>query len=244
MEVPADLVLVGHVLDAWRLDGSIKVAPYSSDASALLSANAWWFDVRGVVRAYDVVAAKVHGSTVTARLVGIVDRDAAEVLKGARISVSRRAFPVTDDDAYYWVDLIGLDVVNGSGERLGAVTDLLDNGAHQVLVVGDGVDDAGKAIQRLIPFGPGNPEPLLGLPDARVAYADVVGAAHVKLRLAGGDGTVLDAIAFRAVGTPLGEGLLASRGKAIHAAGRLRQDDWNGRVRVQLEIEDAAPATA
>ena len=94
------------------------------------------------------------------------------------------------------------------------------------------------------PFGAGNPEPLLGLPDIRVAYADVVGKAHVKMRLAGGDATMLDAIAFRAVGTPLGEGLLASRGKPIHVAGRLRQDDWNGRIRVQLEIEDAAPAGA
>ncbi len=94
------------------------------------------------------------------------------------------------------------------------------------------------------PFGAGNPEPLLGLPDARVAFADVVGKAHVRLRLAGADGTMLDAIAFRAVGTPLGEGLLAARGRGIHVAGRLRQDDWNGRVRVQLEIEDAASLTA
>lgn len=90
------------------------------------------------------------------------------------------------------------------------------------------------------PYGAGNPEPLLGLGDVRVAFADVVGGAHVKLRLGGGDGTMLDAIAFRAAGTPLGEGLLASRGRTIHAVGRLRQDDWNGRIRVQLEIEDAA----
>jgi single-stranded-DNA-specific exonuclease len=94
------------------------------------------------------------------------------------------------------------------------------------------------------PFGAGNPEPLLGLADVRVAYADVVGKAHVKLRLGGGDGSLLDAIAFRAVGTPLGDGLLASRGAHIHVAGRLRQDDWNGRIRVQLEIEDAAPGSA
>ena len=128
----------------------------------------------------------------------------------------------------------------GAGAALAAVSDLyLDAvsspaGANLALV---------QEIAAAGPFGAGNPEPLLGLPDARVAYADVVGAAHVKLRLAGGDGTVLDAIAFRAAGTPLGDGLLASRGAAIHAAGRLRQDDWNGRVRVQLEIEDAAPAT-
>ena len=130
---------------------------------------------------------------------------------------------------------------SGTGAALAAANDLhLDAvsspaGANVALV---------QEIASAGPFGAGNPEPLIGLPDVRVAFADVVGGAHVKLRLAGGGGAMLDAIAFRAVGTPLGEGLLASRGKPIHVVGRLRQDDWNGRIRVQLEIEDAAPATA
>jgi 16S rRNA processing protein RimM len=160
---PADLVLVGHVVDAWRLDGSVKVAPYSNDAGALLAARSWWLDVRGQVRSFDVHAAKSHGSHVTASLVGIVDRDAAEKLKGARISVQRRSFPVTDDDEYYWVDLIGLAVQNEAGEALGAVADLIDNGAHQVLVVREVVARAvaepaaaaaeqTKPTERLIPF--------------------------------------------------------------------------------------------
>jgi 16S rRNA processing protein RimM len=155
MEVPADLVLVGHVLDAWRLDGSLKVAPYSPDASALLAAREWWFDVKGAVRSFDVLSAKVHGSAVTARLVGIVDRDAAEALKGARISVPRRYFPVTDDGEYYWVDLIGLAVVNLSDESFGTVVELTETGAHQNLVVRAEQDaDAkeGKAVDRMIPF--------------------------------------------------------------------------------------------
>ena len=163
MEPPADLVLVGHVLDAWRLDGSIKVAPYSSDAAALLAAKEWWFDVRGDVKSFDVFACKAHGSTVTARLVGIVDRDAAEALKGGRISVERRWFPVTDDDEFYWVDLIGLAVVNGDDVPLGTVSDLTDNGAHQNLVVRQAGDD-GSTIERLIPFV-----------DAYVSDVDLVG---------------------------------------------------------------------
>jgi single-stranded-DNA-specific exonuclease len=93
------------------------------------------------------------------------------------------------------------------------------------------------------PYGAGNPEPLLGFPDLRVAFADVVGKDHIRLRLGGG-GATLQAIAFRAVGTPLGDGLLAARGQSIHAAGRLKRNEWNGQVTVQLEIEDAAPATA
>ena len=62
------------------------------------------------------------------------------------------------------------------------------------------------------PYGAGNPEPLLAFPDVRVAFADVVGGEHVKVRLAGGDGARLDAIAFRAVGTPAGRGRCWRRG--------------------------------
>jgi len=133
------------------------------------------------------------------------------------------------------------DSFAGSGPALAAATDLnldaVSSPAGANVALAAEIAAAG-------PFGAGNPEPLLVLPDVRVAFADIVGASHVKLRLAGGDATVLDAIAFRAVGTPLGDGLLAARGKTLHVAGRLRQDDWNGRVRVQLEIEDAAPAGA
>ncbi|HEX4272316.1 MAG TPA: single-stranded-DNA-specific exonuclease RecJ [Rhizomicrobium sp.] len=132
------------------------------------------------------------------------------------------------------------DRFSGTGPALAAANDLyldaVSSPAGANVALAEEIAQAG-------PFGAGNPEPLLVLPDVRVAYADVVGSSHVKLRLGGGGGTVLDAIAFRAVNTPLGEGLLASRGKPIHVAGRLRRDDWNGRVRVQLEIEDAAPAS-
>jgi single-stranded-DNA-specific exonuclease len=94
------------------------------------------------------------------------------------------------------------------------------------------------------PFGAGNPEPVIVIPDARVVFADIVGKDHVKLRVVGGDGARLDGIAFRAAGTPLGECLLKARGATIHLAGRLKQDSWNGQSRVQIQVEDAAPAGA
>lgn len=97
-------------------------------------------------------------------------------------------------------------------------------------------------IERMGPFGAGNPEPLVLVPDARVVFADVVGNNHVRLRLAGGDGARLDAIAFRAADQSLGKGLLAARGRQIHAVGRLKKDEWNGQIRIQLHLEDAAPA--
>jgi single-stranded-DNA-specific exonuclease len=64
----------------------------------------------------------------------------------------------------------------------------------------------------------------------------------VRARLRSGDGTTLNAIAFRAAGQPLGQALLASRGQPIHAAGTLSIDRWNGAERVQLSLLDIASA--
>jgi single-stranded-DNA-specific exonuclease len=97
-----------------------------------------------------------------------------------------------------------------------------------------------RDLQLAGPYGAGNAEPLLVIPDARVAFADVVGKGHVRLRLVGGDGARLDAIAFRVAETPLGEALLKSRGSQIQVAGRLRAEEWNGQARVQLHLDDAA----
>lgn len=92
------------------------------------------------------------------------------------------------------------------------------------------------------PYGAGNEEPLVAVADARIAFADIVGKDHVRVRLVGADGGRLDAISFRTATTPLGQGLLGARGKRVHAVGKLRKDEWNGQVRVQLHLEDAAAA--
>jgi single-stranded-DNA-specific exonuclease len=113
----------------------------------------------------------------------------------------------------------------------------------------DGAVNAGAAtpalmaeIDRLGPFGTGNPEPRFALPAVRIAKADVVGDAHVRCFIAGADGARLKAIAFRALEGPLGPVLLQSGGAPLHLAGHLRPDTWQGRNEVQLLIDDAALA--
>jgi single-stranded-DNA-specific exonuclease len=97
-------------------------------------------------------------------------------------------------------------------------------------------------IDRAGPYGAGNAEPVVATGDVRLAFADVVGRGHVRMRLQGADGAALSAIAFRAHETELGAALLRARGERIHAAGFLRVKQWNSRTEVQLEIADAAAA--
>jgi single-stranded-DNA-specific exonuclease len=97
-------------------------------------------------------------------------------------------------------------------------------------------------IERLAPFGAGNPEPRFVLPGVRVAHTEAVGNGHLRCTLADPlDTARLRAIAFRAAGTPLGQFLAETRGAGVHVAGHLRRDGWRGGDAVQLLIDDAAP---
>jgi single-stranded-DNA-specific exonuclease len=104
--------------------------------------------------------------------------------------------------------------------------------------------DTVATIARAGPFGAGNAEPVIALPAHSLVYAEEVGQAHMRVRLRAGDGAIVNAIAFRVVGQPLGIALAQSRGRSVHAAGSLVLDRWNGVERVQLRLLDLAPADA
>jgi single-stranded-DNA-specific exonuclease len=97
-----------------------------------------------------------------------------------------------------------------------------------------------ELLARAGPYGAGNPEPVLALPAHTLAYADPVGENHIRARFRSGDGKFVNAIAFRAAGTPLGRALIDNRGRAMHAAGYLAVDRWQGEERVQMRLTDVA----
>ncbi|MBY0467860.1 MAG: ribosome maturation factor RimM [Burkholderiaceae bacterium] len=160
---PDDAIEVGLILDAWGVKGWFKVKPFSADPQALFSSKRWLLkppDATGPKAVLNpaplppllkIMAAKDHGDLVVAQAHDVVDRPGAEALRGARVFVPRSSFPTASADEYYWVDLVGLAVVNRQGEHLGEVVGLIDTGPHSVLrVAAAGV--TAEADQRLIPF--------------------------------------------------------------------------------------------
>jgi single-stranded-DNA-specific exonuclease len=95
-------------------------------------------------------------------------------------------------------------------------------------------------IERAGPYGQGNPAPRFAFPAHRIKFAKIVGENHVRCTLEGGDGSRLDAIAFRAAGQPLGDLLLSGGAMPLHIVGTLKRDTWGGREKIDLTIEDAA----
>lgn len=90
------------------------------------------------------------------------------------------------------------------------------------------------------PYGSGHPQPVFALPAHRLRDARPVGATHIRATLEAADGTRLEAMAFRAAETPLGDLLMKARGDLLHVAGSISADHWQGARRLQLRILDAA----
>jgi single-stranded-DNA-specific exonuclease len=100
-------------------------------------------------------------------------------------------------------------------------------------------------IERAGPYGMGNPAPRFVFPAHRITAVKAVGeGGHLRCLLRAGDGSSIPAVAFRAVGAPIGDAMQAGGGAVLHAAGRIKRNTWGGRDRVEFEIEDLADPRA
>jgi 16S rRNA processing protein RimM len=178
-----DLIELGRISGAYGVRGWVKVQPHSAQADVLLSLSEWRLARPAApakagqdtassqpspssISVYKVQASRPQGSTVVAQLVGVADRDQAEVMRGMAIYASRSSFPEPEEGEFYWVDLIGCTLYgeqDGAPVVLGVVEGVLDNGAHSVLRVSrqnlnaagtaEGVLDAkGRPAEILVPF--------------------------------------------------------------------------------------------
>ena len=131
---------MGRVAGSYGVRGWIKV---ERPEAGLAECGEWW--IGGEPHA--VQETKEHSGSLLARLGGIVSREAAMKLKGRAVEASRAALPEPQAGHYYLADLIGLEVVNEKGEKLGVVKLFFTNGAQDVMEV------AGDR-ERLIPWTP------------------------------------------------------------------------------------------
>jgi 16S rRNA processing protein RimM len=122
---------MGRVAGSYGVRGWIKVVPGGGVLDALPGVAEWWLGGQ-VCR---VSEARVHGATVVAKLHGVETREQALALKGATVSVEREALPEAEEGHYYLADLVGVEVVNEQGERLGTVKQWITNGAQDVMEV-------------------------------------------------------------------------------------------------------------
>ena len=137
---------MGRVSAPYGVRGWFRVQGFTGELDGLAAYPRWWLGHDPSYREYPVAEWRVHGGALVARLEGVSDRKEAEALWGLDIAIPRDQLPPAAENEFYWADLIGLEVVNLQGEPLGRVTDMIETGANDVMVV------QGAERQRLIPY--------------------------------------------------------------------------------------------
>lgn len=135
------------MLGAWGVKGWVRVQAFSPDPQALFSSRQWLLARRAAgdagsgppahLQRVKLREIREHGDGIVASFHDVDDRSAAEALKGLAVVVSRQSFPTPEADEYYWVDLVGCEVVNRQGDRLGSVLELFSTGPTSVMRVRD-----------------------------------------------------------------------------------------------------------
>jgi single-stranded-DNA-specific exonuclease len=100
-----------------------------------------------------------------------------------------------------------------------------------------------ERLEMLAPYGQSNPTPRFMFENLSLVKLDVVGGDHLRCILKSFDGASITAMAFKSVNTPLGEALLKNRNQNFHVIGTLKNDEWQGRKRITLMIDDIAFST-
>jgi 16S rRNA processing protein RimM len=126
---------MGQIGAPYGVQGWVKVKTFTEMLDGLLDYRVWQIGKQGQWRDVQVEDASTHGQSLVAKPAGCNDRDAAFALRGQEISVLRDEMPDPAAGEYYWEDLIGLAVINRQGMALGEVRQLIETGAHDVLVV-------------------------------------------------------------------------------------------------------------
>ena len=149
MEKP---VVVGRLGAVYGIKGWLKVHSFTDDAESLFEYAPWLIEQHGMWREIRVDGWRRHNNGLLCKLEGIDQREDAQALVGLDIAVVPQNFPALEEGEYYWSDLIGCQVVNLKGYQMGEVTELMETGSNDVLVVKAKLNDAYGMKERLIPF--------------------------------------------------------------------------------------------
>lgn len=144
-ESETDFVIVGKITSSFGIRGWVKVHSFTEPLTNILDYTPWYLKQGDQWLVYQVQEGRIHGKGLVAHLKGIDDRNQADLLRGQEIAIHREQLPEPETGEYYWIDLVGCQVQNLEGEDLGAVAEMMETGANDVLVV------RGER-ERLIPY--------------------------------------------------------------------------------------------
>jgi 16S rRNA processing protein RimM len=148
----SESLIVGTIGAPYGVKGWVKINSFTQNADSIFDYTPWVIKLaQGESKSINVDQWRFHSKSLVAKLEGVEDRDAAELVKNAEISILTSQLPALDTD-HYWKDLIGMQVVTDKGYDMGVIKEMFETGANDVMLVKAKVNDAFGQKERLLPF--------------------------------------------------------------------------------------------
>ncbi len=148
----AQIETVGKLGATYGIRGWLRVYSSTEQAESIFSYQPWFLKIKGKWQQIELESFKQHNHEFIAKIKGFDDREQAQTLANVEIGVSLDVFPDLEEGDYYWHDLIGCQVLNLAGYHFGTVSELMETGSNDVLVVKANSKDTFGKQERLIPF--------------------------------------------------------------------------------------------
>lgn len=138
------LIEIGHIVGPHGVKGQVRVFSNTSPRKNIVTYSPWLIEQHGIKKTHKV-SGHCQGKNVVASIEGVVDRDQAQAMAGAKVFINNSQLPPLAEGDFYWNQLIGLQVISTSGNNFGVIDHMLETGANDVMVL------QGER-ERLIPY--------------------------------------------------------------------------------------------
>jgi 16S rRNA processing protein RimM len=145
-------ITLGKVGAVYGIKGWLKIHSFTAETDAILDYFPWSLKLGNKIQTVKITDWRKHNKGLIVKVQGIDDRDIAQALVGSEIFVNELALPELPEGDFYWRDLIGMSVVTNRGYDLGVVSEMMETGANDVLVVKANLNDGFGQKERLIPY--------------------------------------------------------------------------------------------
>jgi len=131
-----DLILIGHVIRPQGITGLLRIVSYAQSRETFLQAGSVFLDkAQNELEEREVIDIRPHGSLYLLRLSGLNLIDQAEIFRGAGIYIRKDSLIKSDEDEFFYYELLGLDVYLITGQYLGVLKEIFPTGGNDVYVV-------------------------------------------------------------------------------------------------------------
>ncbi|MEZ9907077.1 ribosome maturation factor RimM [Vibrio sp. 10N.261.51.A3] len=145
-------IVMGKLGSTYGIRGWLKVFSYTDNAESIFDYSPWYLNLKGKWVEYKVESWKRHGQGYVCKLAGLDVREDAQLMTNFEIAIAPASLPELSEDEFYWRELFGMQVFTTKGYDLGEVTDLLETGSNDVLVIKANLKDAFGQKERLVPY--------------------------------------------------------------------------------------------